>query len=339
MKSKNLIEETYKVIEPFLISLKKEKWVKGIVLLGGLGKRRFIDKFSDLDISIFTSEEDKEKFPLPFEFHYYLKSRVLEFNIHQIVLEKEFDKVLEEGKKEAYSRAIIYFDPTNQIKHLIKKKTKYNKTESYKRLLWIIQQYRWRGQIHSIRACERGFPEAGHDLINECLDLLVEAIYILNEKYLPHKKWRLIYLKEMDNAKGINQLLKRAMIVKKNNVSDIKRRIKILNKAFQKIYLLVLKKYPRFPEYPYEFYYRNFVQLNPKTPIDVLLNKIQPSKKDFERIKGVLCYNLIDTKEKLLKLLLYNDNRLPILNKIKYKYKDELGKFDQNGSKRTIKSI
>jgi len=99
MKSKNLIKETFKVVKPFLISLKKEKWVKGIVLLGGLGKRSFIDKFSDIDISVFTSKKDKTKVPLPFEFHYFIKRRILEFNIRQIVLEDEFGKVWEEGKK------------------------------------------------------------------------------------------------------------------------------------------------------------------------------------------------------------------------------------------------
>jgi len=339
MENKNIVKQTLKEIEPFLTSLKKERWVKGIVLLGGLGRRNFIDKFSDIDISIFTSEKDKSKFPLPFEFHYYLKNRVLEFNIHQVVLEKEYDKSWEEGKKEAYSRAIIYFDPTNKINGLIRKKTKYNKLESYKRLIWIVQQYKWRGQIHSIRACKRGFPEAGHDLLNECIDLLVESIYIINEKYLPHKKWRLNYLTEMDNAKEIIPVIKKAMIIKKNHISDVNRRIKILNGVFQKVYLLILKKYPQFPKNPYEFYYKNFVQLNPVTPIDILLNQLDTSKEDFEEVKGFLCYNLIDTREKLLKLLLYNDNRLPILNKLKYKYKNELGKFDQNGSKKTTKII
>ena len=216
-------------------------------------------------------------------------------------------------KKEAYSRAIIYFDLIGQVKNLIKKKTKYNKKESYKRLIWIIQQYKWRGRIHPIRACKRGFPEAGQDLLNEYVDLLVEGLYIINERYLPHKKWRLVYINEMSNTRKIIPLIKKVMVVKKNGIKDVKRRIKILNKIFLEVYFLVLKKYPNFPKNPYEFYYRNFIQFNPMTSIDLFLKHIRPPKENFEKIKGVLCYNLIDTKKKFLKLLFYNNNDKDLL--------------------------
>lgn len=306
MKTENLFDVTLKEIEPFLKSLKKEKWVKGIVLLGGIGKRKFIDRFSDIDLSVVISKKDKKQFPLPFEFHYFINNKILEFNIHQLILEDEKKRKWDEGKKEAYSRALIYFDPDNEISDLINNKTKYEKEDHYNKLIWIIQQYKWRGQIHSVRACKRGFPEVAHNLLNECIDFLVEAVYIINERYLPHKKWRMAYIKEMENIKPIHSLLKKAIIVKENSITDVNHRIRILNEVFKKIYSLVLKKYPDFPKNPYEFYYRNFVQINPKTSIDSILNLINPKEEDFEKIKGILCYNLLYSKKKLLRSPLYN---------------------------------
>src|SRR3989344_2804334 len=136
MKTKNILKEVEKEINPFLKKLKEQNYVIGIVLLGGLGKRKFIDEFSDIDLTIFTFNKS-----------------ILEFNVHQQVLEKEEQRdSWNESKMEAYSRGKIIYDPTGRIKKLIKNKTKFNKKNAFNRLVWIIQQYRWRAQIHSIRS-------------------------------------------------------------------------------------------------------------------------------------------------------------------------------------------
>lgn len=305
MKTRNILKEIEKDLSPFLKKLKKQDYVVGIVLLGGLGKRKFLDEFSDIDLTVFTLDKDVLNFPLPFEFHHKLNGRVLEFNIHQQILEEEEQKdSWNESKIEAYSRGKIIYDPTRRIKKLIKNKTKFNKKNAFNRLVWIIQQYRWRGQIHSIRSYKRGYPESAHDLLNQCSEILLEAIYLLNKRYLPHKKWALVYLGEMKSPwNRLKSDFKRAMLIKNYNLSDIKRRIRILNKIYKVILTETLKQYKDFPNDPYSYYYKKFVQINKETKIDKILNKFSKNiKKDnFNRLKGFLCFNLIDTKDNFYK--------------------------------------
>src|SRR3989344_5104980 len=92
MQTKNILKEIEKEIALFLKKLKKQYYIVGIVLLGGLGKRKFLDEFSDIDLAIFTLKKNVSDFPLPFEFHYKPDGRNLEFNIHQQVLEQEEEK-------------------------------------------------------------------------------------------------------------------------------------------------------------------------------------------------------------------------------------------------------
>lgn len=310
MKTKNILKEVEKDIAPFLKKLKKQDYIIGIVLLGGLGKRKFLDEFSDIDLAIFTSKKEAFKFPLPFEFYQEINSSLMEFNIHQQILENEEKKdSWNESKIEAYSRGKIFYDPTGRIKKLIKKKTLFSKERAFNRLIWIIQQYRWRAQIHSIRSYKRGYPESSHNILNQCSEMLLEAIYLLNKRYIPHKKWVLVYLKGMKSP--WNQLsddFKKAMIIKSHNLSDIKRRLKILNKIYKIILVEISKQYSDFPKDPYKYYYQNFVQINKQTKIDKLLNEFgkDMSKNGFIKLKEFLCFNLIDTKDKLYKEMSFN---------------------------------
>lgn len=307
MKTKNILNEIEEEIKPFLKKLKEQNYIVGIVLLGGLGKRRFLDEFSDIDLAIFTLKKDAFKFPLPFEFHYKINGKLMEFNIHQQILEDEEEKNSWDGSKiEAYSRGKIIYDPSGRIKKLIQNKTKFDDKKAFDRLVWIIQQYRWRSHIHSIRSYRRGYPDSSHNLLNQCSEMLLEAIYLLNKRYLPHRKWALVYLEGMKSP--WNQLkkdFKRATIIKNYMLSDIKRRIKILDKIYKIILDKTLKQYKDFPNDPYSYYYKNFVQINKETTIDRLLNKLGKNikKDDIVELKGILCFNLIDTKRNIYKHL------------------------------------
>jgi hypothetical protein len=324
MKTKDIKPLIEKEIQPFLERLMGRKEVLGVVLLGGLGKRNFLDEYSDIDISIFIKSKDKLKFSLPFEFHYATKAGNLEFNIHQQIIEEEERKDRwDNGKIEAYIRGNILYDPTKRVANLIKSKTVFNESEALKRLIWIIQQYVWRGQIHSLRAVKRGYPEAGNDLLNQCAELFLEAIYLLNRTYLPHKKWALVYLDNLPREySNLKNLFKKAMIVKSHTGKEINRRIRVLNKAYEFIKKKTYEEYPHFPLNPYEYYYRNFVQITPETVIDRLFldlkKKVPLSLKEENELYGELCINLI-TNQRLLNTL-SNSNNMKGTNGKKYKH-------------------
>ena len=134
--------------------------------------------------------------------------------------------------------------------------------------------------------------------------MLLEGIYLLNKRYLPHKKWVLVYLEEMESPwNHLKKEFKEGMIIKNYTLSDIERRLNALNKIYESILVELLKKYKNFPNKPYEYYYRNFVQLNKKTKIDRLLEKFNKNinPEEFKKLKGFLCFNLIDTKDKVYK--------------------------------------
>ncbi|MCM8808057.1 MAG: nucleotidyltransferase domain-containing protein [Candidatus Omnitrophica bacterium] len=53
LKGENLIKEHFEIAKKVCDDFKKYKSVKGIVILGGIG-RGYSDKYSDIDIIIFT---------------------------------------------------------------------------------------------------------------------------------------------------------------------------------------------------------------------------------------------------------------------------------------------
>ena len=84
----------------FVERLKGKKEVEGVVLLGGLGVRNFLDKHSDVDIAVFVDYKECELKILPtwlprFDFHVKLPKPVddiedIEFNVHnKFFLRKE----------------------------------------------------------------------------------------------------------------------------------------------------------------------------------------------------------------------------------------------------------
>lgn len=309
-KQENVKAKTEVEIQDFLDRLTRHPSVSGLVLLGGLGTRNYIDQFSDIDIAIFTYEKNIKKVPLPFEFHYLtLSGRILEFNIHQQIIEHEQGAIWDESKKEAYSRGIIYFDPEGEIKKLIRQNTKFNKKEAHERLIYIVQQYEWRAKIHAIRACKRGFPEAGNDLVDESLDLLVEALYLLEKKYRPHRKWRLVYLNQFEIPKEIIEAIHEVKLTHEHTEAVVTARVKLLNTVFEYVRSKIRALYPTFPKNPYEHYYTNNVQLNAKpTAIRLVENwKDALSVDEYEKIKGLSCYNLSCRKNQFLSLIKTRD--------------------------------
>ncbi len=329
IQTKNILGDIKPAVNAFLQRLRKEQYIQGIVLLGGIGKRQFVDEYSDVDVSIFVFEKDKDKVILPFEFHYKYNGRVLEFNIHQQVIESE-EKAPSwpPAKIEAYAKGTIFYDSSNRVANLIKKKVKFDTNSVRERLIWLMQQYVWRGQVHSIRAYNRGYPQTSQDLLNECKDMLLEAALLLNNRYMPHKKWAFV---QLDMLPPPYQMLKskfeEASLVKEFTLMDIMRRKGAMDSIYAFLIAECEKKYPDFPSEPYVWYYTNKVQIvkNPKAVQILEPCKDKLSGSEWEALKGFTCYNLITDKRKLLKELLSSNNIQEVTkNKILGIYKNAI---------------
>jgi hypothetical protein len=63
----NIIDQFQPLVQTMICRLKQQPGVRGIVLLGGLAQRHFIDRFSDLDLAVFVSAGSCTSLP-PFSF-------------------------------------------------------------------------------------------------------------------------------------------------------------------------------------------------------------------------------------------------------------------------------
>ncbi len=305
-KTKNINKDIKKDISAFLKRLEACDYIEGIVLLGGLGKRNFSDKFSDIDISLFYNKKIDKNKHLPFEFHYKITDRTYEFNIRELYYQEELKMKWDESKKEAYANGIVILDKKERIQKLINQKTKYSTNNDIERLIYIMQQYIWRGQIHTIRSYHRGYPEGAHLLLNECIELLLEAIYIINEQYQSHLKWRFSNLIEMDILpKDALKNFRNGFLIKNHSIKDIQRRIKSLNKIYYPLKELIEERYPNFPKNPYVYTYRNKKQRIPVTFSQKMKEKYKKdySEEKLAQLEGKICFTLCDDEKSAKKLL------------------------------------
>jgi len=304
-KTKNIKPKVEKDIKPFIDLIIKQSFVEGVIFLGGLGKRSFLDSYSDVDIVIFYQSSTSSNHFLPFEFHATINKTKYEFNIHQVFYDEEILSEWDERKKEAYSNAIVVCDKKRRIEKLIKTKTVFDKKAAYFRIMYIMQQYIWRGQIHSLRTFYRGYPEGSHDLLNECVQLLIEAIYLLNEKSRSHRKWNIATLTTMNMLpNNFFKNLREVMKILDFSEKDVRRRINALEKIYHWVEKTTREKYPKFPKKPYEYYFKKFYQLKNECYVQKMARKLSVSMNDNERqeLEGQLCLNLVSKSSQLRKM-------------------------------------
>ncbi|MDP3899832.1 MAG: hypothetical protein Q8Q23_02000 [bacterium] len=318
MNTKNIKWKYDHIVTSFTNKLKQKDEVVGIVLLGGVGKRDFLDEYSDIDISVFLEKVPAESYLPPFSFHIHLDGVDVEFNLSQQIMTEEFKTTWNDEKKYAYANGIIVYEHEGLITELLKHKLQRDKKKDFNRLVEIVNQYYWRVNFHSVNSFHRGYPESAHLLINDGLNLLLEALFILNEQEMPHHKWifrqleQLNYLSQQDI-----DCLRDALLVGSYELNSINERITMLDMLKSSIITQIKKHYPEFPEDPYHYWasYLSKRQIFEKTFADHVVRKLQPhlTCKEIVVIRGFISFNLISTKAGLLKCL-NNENRSPYLD-------------------------
>src|SRR3989344_1976672 len=311
MLTKNISRKVEKIVALFTKQLIQKKDVTGVLLLGGLGIRNFLDKYSDLDISIFLDKIPHKHYLPPFSFYINFGKNIVEFNVSQQILSKEFKASWNNEKKDAYSNSKIIYDRVGSMARLLKKKLKRDKKKDFDRLVEIINQYYWRVKVHSISSFYRGYPETSHILINDGINLIVESIYILNKKEAPHHKWCVQQLGRLDYLpKKAVRLLRQTFLVQSYKLNHIKCRIKILDKIARLVMLEIKRQHPHFPSDPYRYWaYRiGNRQLIKRTFADRIRNNLKNcfTKKELIHIHGFISFNLISNVNDLKNTLKRN---------------------------------
>ncbi len=320
LKTFNIKKQYDELIELLVSNFQSKKEIEGIVLLGGLGKRRFIDKFSDLDMAIFINTKNIPDYLPGFEFHLKYKNRVLEFNIHQENLINKWNE-WPEGKKAVFANGLLVYDKNEKVKKFIERKIQHDETYRKNRIIKIMGQYNWHVNIHTRRALKRGFPETAHYLINDGVDSIIELLFLINKQFMPHKKWSIPFLATFPFVpQDCLNNLKEAMKIKSYLKEDVERRIRFLNKLYQEISMYVKKNIKNFPENPYEYSYKNLdsYQLIKDPYIDrffrLIENKFNAQEKSD--VHGFLSFFLVKSKQELKQVLTNSMARKLLNNKM-----------------------
>ncbi len=153
-------------------------------------------------------------------------------NIHQHVMELEVepDRHWNEACKQAYrDTAEVIYDRGGHVAQLLREKTRWDDDEARVALIKILGQLSWYVSLNPIRQLDRGLPHHAHDLLNHGVDLIVEAIYLVNHRLCPHRKWR---LQEAFHLPRIPESFKsrilEGMLIRHMSAEDVHRRIHLL---------------------------------------------------------------------------------------------------------------
>jgi predicted nucleotidyltransferase len=244
LKGRNRIERFRYVAEGLVSRIASCEGIAGIFFIGGL-VRRFADKFSDLDITIFLSKRDES-----------LRRQIHRMGLDEkrrsgidIDLEVYF---LEDFKRwklgEAYtwelSRAEIVFDSEGETRKVLDDKLKVPKDFWKKRIVICGEYLKWyccpaREEAGTIAEAwiERGDLLAAHYCLNYSVDLLIRLIFALNKEFLPAPKWRIFYSYSLKWLPlDYKELIKQATIINDSSVKDLNRRLRAIRKMCGEIF-------------------------------------------------------------------------------------------------------
>lgn len=307
-------------IVDFIERLKTFPEVEGIVCLGGMvntGYRDFLDKYSDIDISIFLNC-DREHLPdwlpnfaweIPVEFPNGNK-QLMEVNLYQQIIDEEEQCEWDDAKKEAYAYSSeVVFDRNNRVQNLIDKKTPM--TPEYRKTLLahILARIDWNIIENPLREMERGFMQDGHILLNQGVENLIDLIYTYNGKYKPHSKWAMAMTDLLqDVPNNFKERLSEAIKIEEVTAKDLYRRRKVLLELVGEIEKKIRNEelFDKDIDYEGYFYYEsahwpNDRQIKVKTKADEILEDARftnLSKLEKKVLRGLISeYFITDIKQ------------------------------------------
>lgn len=211
-----LIAQARECLDPFVARLSARPEIEGIVLLSSIvsgGQRVTFDEFSDIDMTVWvrTGMRPCEWRPDPcvtrrllaerlpawlgnFSFHLPLPWGRVEVNVHQRVVEYDTDPrtTWDDGMREAHAyTAEVVFDRAGLILRLLDEKTRMDEGERRDRLIRLASRLEWDVCQSPGRMVRRGDVAAGHYMLGAAIDELIELLYVLAGRFVPHRKWRL----------------------------------------------------------------------------------------------------------------------------------------------------
>ena len=305
IRTANLVDELRSWVQPFVERLREFPEVEGVVLLAGVARqpyRPFADLYSDIDLTVFLrtpvvpdgmdlkqftlAHQDQLPLWLPdYQFVVPLApSGEREVNLHQLLYSYECrdDNPWPEAKKEAYAyTSDVVFDREGRVRKLIESKTRFDTAERTRRLARIAVQAPWSGWLNPPRQLKRGLVTCAHDLLNDAVELMVEALFLINGRYRPHRKWRLAVAENLPwKPVQFSQLIREATLVFAFDEQDVERRMAAVEELWPQLLDRALDE--RMIPRDYEQYLATNISLNRQLRTETLADKITSAARELD---------------------------------------------------------
>ena len=200
------LSEYKRISKQFSLDMQTHDDVEGVMFLGGVARNR-ADKYSDIDIAVF-SEEKLDWLPLGEQ----ETPEGYDLEVFNIIMKKGYDD-WSEIKREAYQEGIIDYDRRGSTKSFIENALKYPEDYQAQKTAELIFEIAWQGWIYTPF---RGKKRKGYRwLLTEnlwfyrefdknvfytakySLELFIELLFAVNTRWTPDYKWRYIRVKEL----------------------------------------------------------------------------------------------------------------------------------------------
>jgi predicted nucleotidyltransferase len=243
MDGKNQIKKFARVAGFLKSKIASFRGVAGIVFTGGL-VRGFVDKYSDVDITVLLSE----------------KNEVVRKNIRKIGKNEQrrsgVDVDLEvrfledfrtwrwdEMARWDFSHSEIVFDPEGNVRKLFNKKLRVPKSFWAKRIVVYGEYVKWyccppQDNVGTIAETwvNRGDLASAHYCLNYALSLLVRIVFALNKEFLPPPKWEIFYSCNLEwLPQDYKKLIGEALTVKSLSKPELDRRLRATRELWREI--------------------------------------------------------------------------------------------------------
>jgi len=246
LRGENLLKRFKPVAERLVSEISSVNGVSGVVLLGGLA-RGFMDKFSDLDITVLLETSD-------FSLKQHIRricarerSSGLDLDLELYSVADFKAKAWDDIDRWEYSHAKIAFDPEGETRKVIADKLMVPKNFWVERVAADVEHLKWYccpldesvGTI-SEAWVEKGDLAAAHYCLNNVAEVMLELVFALNREFLPSPKWRLYYSYKLQRLpEGFKEDLEKVMNVGSLSLEEFKRRLRVLRAMWNKIKPLV----------------------------------------------------------------------------------------------------
>ena len=243
LKGSNQIDTFRQVAEKLVSRICACQGVCGILYHGGL-VRGFADRFSDLDITVFSDGDDEGlQRAIRIIEREEEKRSGLETDLMIHDLKDSLKRIWSEIERREFSKAKIVFDPEGQIEELLSEKLSVSQDFWVNRIATLTACLKWYccpseegvGTITEVWV-ERGNLVAAHHCVSYGLEVIFEMMFALNREFFPSVKWRLFDSYGLRwLPKDYRHLVQEIMLMKSFSKGDLDRRLNAVRQLWNGI--------------------------------------------------------------------------------------------------------